>query len=55
MRRRFETLDTFAKLLGDQAREFYGIRPGSDRMLTEGCTDLFVATGEAAVAPAREP
>ena len=83
MRRRFETLDTFAKLLAEQAREFYGIPPGADRMvdltsfllvgglaetliawmngaldttrdqLIEDCTDLFVATGEAAVALAR--
>ena len=83
MRRRFDTLDTFAKLLSEQAREFYGIGPGGDRMvaltsfllvgglaetliawltgaiettreqLIEDCTDLFVATGEAAVALAR--
>jgi AcrR family transcriptional regulator len=85
MRRRFETLDAFATLLGDQARQFYGIQDGSDRMvaltsfllvgglaetliawlggalettreqLIDDCTDLFVATGEAAVALARRP
>jgi AcrR family transcriptional regulator len=84
MRRRFETLDSFAALLSDQARAFYELEPGDgDRMvrltsfllvgglaetliawlngaldttreqLIGDCTDLFVATGEAAVALAR--
>jgi AcrR family transcriptional regulator len=84
MRRRFATLDSFAALLASQAREFYGISAGGDRMvdltsfllvgglaetliawmngaletsreqLIDDCTDLFVATGEAAVRLARE-
>ena len=83
MARRFEAIRTFATLLGDQAREFYGLPAGGNDMLDltsfllvgglaealvawlggeletsreqliEDCTDLFVATGEAAVAIAR--
>ncbi len=83
MRRRFETIQTFAALLGEQGREFYGMPTGgghlveltsfllvgglaealmawlsgglktSREQLIEDCTDLFVATGEAAVAIAR--
>lgn len=79
MRRRYETISSFAALLGDQARDFYGTARGADRLvnltsfllvgglaealiawlggelsstreqLVEDCTDLFVATGEAAV------
>lgn len=79
MRRRFETIRTFAALLAEQARSFYGTGPESERVLEitsfllvgglaetliawldghversrdaliEDVTDLFVATGEAAV------
>ena len=79
MRRRYETIRAFAALLGEQARDFYGPPPESDRMveltsfvlvgglaetliawlggeleasrdeLIEDTTDLFVATGDAAV------
>ena len=78
-RRRFETINSFAALLGEQGRDFYGERAGGERIveltsfllvgglaealiawlngaiagtrdeLIDGCTDLFVATGEAAV------
>jgi AcrR family transcriptional regulator len=84
MRRRFETIKTFATLLGEQGREFYGMPTGGDELidltslvlvgglaealmawlrgelatsreqLIEDCTDLFVATGEAAVTLARK-
>ena len=84
MRRRYETIQTFAALLGDQARDFYGMTTDGDQLveltsfllvgglaealmawlggglktsrdqLIEDCTDLFVATGEAAVAIARK-
>jgi AcrR family transcriptional regulator len=84
MARRFETIRTFAGLLGEQAREFYGTPKGGDQLvaltsfllvgglaealiawlagdletsreqLIEDCTDLFVATGEAAVVIARK-
>jgi AcrR family transcriptional regulator len=83
MRRRYDTIRTFAGLLSDQARDFYGIPDGADQLvaltsfllvgglaealmawlgggldasreqLIEDCTDLFVATGEAAVGIAR--
>lgn len=79
MRRRFATIDAFAALLGDQAKEFFGTGPGSERrlrltsfmlvgglaetliawlggaldstreQLIDDATDLFVATGEAAI------
>lgn len=79
MQRRYETIASFAGLLSDQARDFYGTGPRSDRLVTltsyilvgglaealiawlggelessreqliSDCTDLFVATGEAAV------
>jgi AcrR family transcriptional regulator len=84
MARRFEAIRTFAALLGDQAREFYGLPEGGNGMveltsfllvgglaealvawlggelettreqLIDDCTDLFVATGEAAVELARK-
>lgn len=80
MRRRFETIRTFATLLAEQARSLYGTGPEVERILqvtsfllvgglaetliawlggdversraelVEDVTDLFVATGEAAVA-----
>jgi AcrR family transcriptional regulator len=83
MRRRYETIRTFAALLAEQAREFYGMPEGNDQLveltsfmlvgglaealmawlggeldtsreqLIDDSTDLFVATGEAAVAIAR--
>jgi len=83
MRRRYETIRTFAALLSGQARDFYGMPDGADQLvkltsfmlvgglaealmawlggeletsreqLIEDSTDLFVATGEAAVAIAR--
>jgi AcrR family transcriptional regulator len=83
MRRRYDTIRTFAGLLSDQARDFYGIPDDADQLvaltsfllvgglaealmawlgggldasreqLIEDCTDLFVATGEAAVGIAR--
>jgi AcrR family transcriptional regulator len=83
MRRRYDTIRTFAGLLSGQAREFYGMLEGRDQLveltsfmlvgglaealmawlggelrtsreqLIEDTTDLFVATGEAAVAIAR--
>lgn len=82
MQRRFDTIRTFAELLGEQAREFYGTGPEAARLLevtsfllvgglaetliawlrgdvergrdelVEDVTDLFAATGEAAVAMA---
>jgi AcrR family transcriptional regulator len=84
MRRRFDAISSFAALLAEQAREFYGIPKGHDELieltsfmlvgglaesvmawlsgslktsreqLIEDCTDLFVATGEAAVALAQK-
>jgi AcrR family transcriptional regulator len=83
MRRRYESIRTFAALLAEQAREFYGMPEGNDQLveltsfmlvgglaealmawlggeldtsreqLIDDSTDLFVATGEAAVAIAR--
>ena len=83
MRRRYETIRTFAALLSGQARDFYGVPDGADQLveltsfmlvgglaealmawlggeletsreqLIEDTTDLFVATGEAAVEIAR--
>ena len=84
MARRFEAIRTFAGLLAEQARDFYGMPEERDQLveltgfllvgglaealvawlggelettreqLIEDCTDLFVATGEAAVAIARK-
>jgi AcrR family transcriptional regulator len=83
MRRRYDAIKTFATLLGEQGRDFYGMPTGGDELidltslvlvgglaealmawlggeletsreqLIEDCTDLFVATGEAAVTIAR--
>jgi AcrR family transcriptional regulator len=83
MRRRFETLRMFARLVAEQGRAFYGVRDDGERLvhttalmlvgglaetllawldgtlcssreqLIEDCADLFVATGEAAVALVR--
>lgn len=83
MRRRYETIRTFAALLSGQARDFYGMPEDGDELvaltsfmlvgglaealmawlggelgtsreqLIEDTTDLFVATGEAAVAIAQ--
>lgn len=83
MRRRYETIRTFAALLSEQARDFYGMADERDQLveltsfllvgglaealmawlqgelettreqLVEDCSDLFVATGEAAVEIAR--
>jgi AcrR family transcriptional regulator len=84
MARRFETIRTFAALLAEQARDFYGTPKSGDQLvaltsfllvgglaealiawlagdletsreqLIEDSTDLFVATGEAAVEIARK-
>ena len=43
MRRRFETLDTFADLLAGQARDFYGLEAGSGRMV--GLTSFLLVGG----------